>query len=160
MPQPDLSPGSPAGADHAARLAVADVLDRLVLWARRAAPSRMSSTSVTTLDSLAHAGPQRVTDLAGQQGVAQPSMTTLVNRLCREGYAERVPHPRDGRSTLVGVTALGRRALQERHAERAAALAVAIGDLPTDQQRALARLLEPLRALTEQTPSTPERSLV
>jgi DNA-binding MarR family transcriptional regulator len=133
------------------RAAVADVLDRLVVWARRAAPTRMSSTSITTLDSLAHAGPQRVTDLAVQQSVAQPSMTTLVNRLCQEGYAERVPHPYDGRSMLVGVTAQGRRALRERHTERAAALEQAISGLSPQHQSALAGLVEPLRALTEQT---------
>jgi DNA-binding MarR family transcriptional regulator len=139
------------------RAAVADVLDRLVVWARRAAPSRMSSTSVTTLDSLAHAGPQRVTDLALQQRVAQPSMTTLVNRLCHEGYAERLPHPHDGRSMLVGVTAEGRRVLSERHTERAAALERAISRLTAEHQTALAGLVEPLRALTEQ-PSRNESS--
>ncbi|MEP7089638.1 MAG: MarR family transcriptional regulator [Nocardioidaceae bacterium] len=135
------------------RAAVADVLDRLVLWVRRAAPSRMSSTSVTTLDSLAYSGPQRVTDLAVQQSVAQPSMTTLVNRLCHEGYAERLPNPQDGRSMLVGVTTEGRRVLGERHAERAAVLEQVIGGLPTEQQSALGDLVAPLRALTHQTPS-------
>jgi len=135
------------------RAAVADVLDRLILWARRAAPSRMSSTSLTTLDSLAHAGPQRVTDLAVQQGVAQPSMTTLVNRLCHEGYAERLPHPHDGRSMLVGVTAEGRRVLSERHAERAAALEQVINGLSPEHQSTLGGLVEPLRALTEHVTS-------
>ena len=147
---PQLNVARQATNDHA----VADVLDRLILWARRAAPSRMSSTSVTTLDSLAHSGPQRVTDLAVQQAVAQPSMTTLVNRLCHEGYAARVPHPHDGRSMLVGITAEGRRALSERHAERTAALGVAIGRLSTDHQHALGELVEPLRALTEQSSTT------
>jgi DNA-binding MarR family transcriptional regulator len=147
MPQPT------SVAHPVDRAAVADVLDRLILWARRAAPSRMSSTSVTTLDSLAHSGPQRVTDLALQQSVAQPSMTTLVNRLCHEGYAERLPNPNDGRSMLVGVTAEGRRVLRERHAERATALELAIRGLSTEHQSALGGLVEPLRALTELNPS-------
>jgi DNA-binding MarR family transcriptional regulator len=135
------------------RAAVGDVLDRLVVWARRAAPSRMSSTSITTLDSLALSGPQRVTDLAVQQSVAQPSMTTLVNRLCQEGYAERLPNPHDGRSMLVGVTAEGCRVLQERRRERAAALELAISGLSPEHQIALAGLVEPLRALTEHVTS-------
>jgi DNA-binding MarR family transcriptional regulator len=142
MPQPT------SVVESVDRAAVADVLDRLVVWARRAAPSRMSSTSVTTLDSLAHSGPQRVTDLAVQQSVAQPSMTTLVNRLCQEGYAERLPNPHDRRSMLVGITAAGRRALHERHTERAAALEQAISGLSPEHQSALAGLVEPLRALT------------
>ena len=44
--------------------------------------------------------------------------------------------------------------LRERHAERTAALEVAISHLSTELQRALDELVEPLRALTEQTPST------
>ena len=135
------------------RLGVADTLDRLILWARRAAPSRMSSTSITTLDSLAHDGPRRVTDLAVLQGVSQPSMTTLLNRLCREGYAARLPHPHDRRSTLVGVTAAGRRALAQRQGERTAALAAAIRELPAEHQIALGALVEPLDALTRQAPN-------
>src|SRR5690349_14619539 len=62
------------------QLAIAHELERVSLWARRGAPARMSSTSITTLDTLEHSGPARITDLADIQGVTQPGMTTLVNR--------------------------------------------------------------------------------
>ena len=148
MPQP-TAVGEPVD-----RLAVAEVLDQLIVWARRTVPSTMSSISVTTLLSLAETGPQRVTDLATQQAVSQPSMTALVNRLCQEGYATRQPHPHDGRAVLVAITPGGRRELRQRHADRAAAFEAAISRLHPDHQHALAGLAAPLRALTEQTSST------
>lgn len=135
--------------DVSDQLAVADGVGRLLLWARRVAPAQMSSTSITTLDRLSYAGPLRITDLADLEGVSQPGMTTLVNRLCVEGYTQRLPDPSDGRACLVGITAAGRDVLVERHAERSYALKAAIDRLPAEHQAALSAALEALHALTQ-----------
>jgi hypothetical protein len=73
------------------QVAVARELNRLSLWARRGAPAQLSSTSITTLDTLEYAGPTRITDLATGEGMSQPGMTTLINRL--EGGRSRAPGP-------------------------------------------------------------------
>ena len=130
------------------QLAIADELERVSLWARRGMPSRMSPTSITTLDSLEHSGPLRITDLADLQGVTQPGMTTLVNRLAADGYAERFADPTDGRAALVRITPAGRQVLAERHAARSAAISAAISQLPAEHQHALSAAAEALRALT------------
>jgi DNA-binding MarR family transcriptional regulator len=135
------------------QLAIADELERVSLWARRGMPSRMSPTSITTLDSLEHSGPLRITDLADLQGVTQPGMTTLVNRLAADGYAERFADPTDGRAALVRITPAGRQVLAERHAARSAAISDAISQLPAEHQRALSAAAEALRALTRIPPS-------
>jgi DNA-binding MarR family transcriptional regulator len=135
------------------QLAIAHELERVSLWARRGMPARMSSTSITTLDSLEHSGPLRITDLADLQGVTQPGMTTLVNRLAADGYAERFADPTDGRATLVRITPAGRQVLSERHAARSAAISAAISQLPAEHQRALSAAAEALRALTHIPPS-------
>jgi DNA-binding MarR family transcriptional regulator len=135
------------------QLAIADELERVSLWARRGMPSRMSPTSITTLDSLEHSGPLRITDLADLQGVTQPGMTTLVNRLAADGYAERFADPTDGRAALVRITPAGRQVLAERHAARSAAISDAISQLPAEHQRALSAAAEALRALTHIPPS-------
>lgn len=135
------------------QLAIAHELERVSLWARRGMPARMSSTSITTLDSLEYSGPMRITDLAGFQGVTQPGMTTLVNRLAADGYAERFPDPTDGRATLVRITPAGRQVLTERHAARSAAIGAAIARLPAGQQHALSAAAEALHALTQIPPS-------
>ena len=135
------------------QLGIADGLDRLVLWARRVTPVLMSSTSITTLDTLEYAGPLRITDLAEREGVSQPGMTMLVNRLAGEGYAQRFADPTDGRVALVRITAAGRHVLSERHAARAAALRAVIARLPIEHQVALGAAVDALHALTQTTPS-------
>jgi MarR family len=72
-----------------ARIGVGEALVGLtasvVRWARR----DMSLTSLGTLATLEWAGPQRITDLARAEGVAQPSMTVLVGTLERDGLVVR-----------------------------------------------------------------------
>jgi DNA-binding MarR family transcriptional regulator len=141
-------------APAADRLAIAHELERVSLWARRGAPAaRMSSTSLTTLDTLEYSGPTRITELADLQGVTQPGMTTLVNRLAADGYAERFPDPTDGRATLVRITPAGRQVLAERHAARSAAIGAAIDRLSAEHQAALAAAADALRALIQIPPS-------
>ena len=135
------------------RAAIADGLDRLLLWARRGAPAQISSTSITTLDTLEYRGPLRITDLAEREGVTQPGMTTLINRLESARYAERFSDPTDGRATLVRITAAGQLVLRERHAARSAALHDVIARLPMEHQAALAAALNALNAITQTTPS-------
>jgi DNA-binding MarR family transcriptional regulator len=85
--------------------------------------------------------------------VGQPGMTTLINRLAGDGYAERFADPTDGRAALVRITPAGRQVLTERHAARSAALRVVIARLPIEHQAALAAALDALHALTQTTPS-------
>lgn len=104
----DWHPGSPPDA--------ADVLDLLGMYRR--AESQMRST---TRDSLhlgetdlaalrfllreTQSGRQvRQRDLAQALGISSPSVSGLVDRLCRDGYAERVPHPEDRRSVAIRPT--------------------------------------------------------
>jgi DNA-binding MarR family transcriptional regulator len=136
------------------RLAVARELERVSLWARRSGQPRISSTSVTTLDVLEYRGPMRITDLAVSQGVTQPGMTTLVNRLVAEGYAERFADVADGRATLVRITAAGRDLLAEWHAVRSARIGAAIAELSPEHQRALSAAAAALHALTHIQPGT------
>jgi DNA-binding MarR family transcriptional regulator len=133
--------------------AIADGLDRLLLWARRGAPAQMSSTSITTLDTLAYSGPLRITELADREGVSQPGMTTLVQRLVTGGFAERRRDTTDGRATLIAITTAGHQVLAERSAARSAALRPLIERLPIEHQAALEAAVGALDALTQITTS-------
>jgi len=139
-------------------LAIADGLDRLVLWARRSTPAQMSSTSITTLDTLDRDGPLRVTELAQREGVSQPGMTTLVNRLVGQGYAERLPDPRDRRAALVRITPAGRDMLRARQRSRSVALHTVIARLPHEHQAALGAVVDALHALTQTPPDIETRA--
>ncbi len=137
------------------RRAVAEQLDRLILWARRKSPPPLSSSAITTLDTLAESGPQRISDLAEHERVTQPGMTTMVNRLEASGHAERVPDPTDGRATLVRITTEGRRLLAERARARAAVLEAELATLPTSDQRALLGALDVIGRLTGSSRTAP-----
>src|SRR5215211_5152476 len=65
----------------------------------------LSRTAASVLATLRDGGPQRVTALAAGESVAQPSMTTLLSRLERDGLVERGADPADARAVLASITA-------------------------------------------------------
>jgi DNA-binding MarR family transcriptional regulator len=56
-------------------------------------------------------GPLGITALAEADRCSQPTMSGTVSALVDRGWVSKVPHPDDARSTLVDLTAAGRRTL-------------------------------------------------
>jgi DNA-binding MarR family transcriptional regulator len=119
---------------------VAAGLEELTRFAvrRTGTPRDISFTTASTLSRLEHEGPRRLTSLAADEGVAQPSMTQLVQRLERQGLVERDRDPGDKRVVWVAITDAGRRLLSDRRASRAEELATLLADLPPEDEAALA----------------------
>jgi DNA-binding MarR family transcriptional regulator len=115
----------------------------------RDAPGELSRTAASVLATLRDSGPQRITALAAAEAVAQPSMTSLVGRLERDGLAERVADPQDARAVLARLTDRGREQLQARRAARAARLQERLRALDSDERAQLAAALPVLHKLTE-----------
>src|SRR4051794_41263571 len=67
----------------------------------------LSRTAAAVLATLRDHGAQRVTALAASEAVAQPTMTTLVGRLERDGLVERGGDPADARAVLRAITREG-----------------------------------------------------
>lgn len=140
---------------HADLDEIADGLERLSMWMRRVATTQVSSSTITTLDTLRAEGPARISELAERESISQPGMTILVNRLEAAGWAERTPDPSDGRAALVRITAAGGAVLADRHAARTAAVRAKLADLDLADARRLAaalpaveRLISPARKAT------------
>ena len=131
--------------------AAADLMDRLSIWLRRQVPTKMSSSTVTTLYTLNSDGPLRISDLAVREAVSQPGMTTVVNRLEAAGHAERIADPADGRVALVRITDAGRAVLLERHATRTVALQEQLQRLDESDRAAIAAALPALERLINST---------
>ena len=130
--------------------AVAEAIERLVMWVRRQTPAQVSTSTITTLDTLHTEGPMRISDLAQHEAISQPGMTTLVNRLEAAGQAERIPDPTDGRATLVRITEVGRTVLADRHAARTEALLAELARLdPADRDALVAALPAVQRLITK-----------
>ena len=117
---------------------LAGSIDRLLGWHRRnTPPGGHSLTARSVLARLDVEGPSRISDLARAEGVTQPAMTGLVNRLEAEDKVRREADPTDARAALVSLTADGRQFVRARRAERAAVLAAALERLPAPDQEAL-----------------------
>lgn len=110
---------------------------------------QLSFTAAATLARLEREGPARLTVLAAAEGVAQPSMTQLVQRLRAQGFVERVGDPEDGRVTLVTLTDAGRHVLAERRKARDARLAQLLATLPEEEQQALGAAIRTALPLVE-----------
>ena len=70
-----------------------------------AAERGLSATEEKALDLLERCGPLTAGELAERSGLAPASVTGLVDRLERKGFARRVPHPADRRRILVEIDA-------------------------------------------------------
>jgi DNA-binding MarR family transcriptional regulator len=134
---------------HETEHAIATAIDGLVALAIRGGPRDISLTAAATLATLERGGPCRLTDLAEIEGVAQPSMSTLVTGLERSGLAERRASPDDGRVVLVTLTPAGADYLSTRRQARAARLADLIRMLPADQAAALAAAVPAMISLRD-----------
>jgi len=93
--------------------------------------------------------PCRMSDLAGQQSCDPSSITSLVDRLERDGLVKRVADPDDGRVRLVTLTAAGRR-MRQRFLDEVSTMPDPFASLTADQRSALVVRLQ----VPEGTPTT------
>jgi DNA-binding MarR family transcriptional regulator len=76
----------------------------------------VSRTEAALLAALA-ARPHRITELAAREGITQPAVTQVVNRLQQRGLAERAGDPGDARVVLARLTEAGSEMLESLYAD-------------------------------------------
>ena len=108
----------------------------------------ISRTDASVLNALTGA-PRRVTELAELEGLAQPTMTLLVQRLEQRGWVKRDRHADDGRVVLISLTGAGRTALEEFRARVGAALHEHMEAMSDEQVAALATATDALASLVD-----------
>jgi DNA-binding MarR family transcriptional regulator len=130
---------------------VAAALDAATSFVVRqlAGQGEVSLTAATTLSTLNRKGACRLTELAQLQGVSQPSMTSLVGRLEKQGFAARATDPSDGRISLISVTDAGREVLDRRRQGRLAFFCSLLDGLSPEDREALTRATPALHKLTD-----------
>jgi DNA-binding MarR family transcriptional regulator len=101
------------------------------------------SILVTLLDQ----GPIRMTDLAAHERVRTPTTTVAIRRLEKIGLVKRSRDPSDLRAVLVDITPRGRAVHGESLANRHAALAAMLSQLPESDLNTLMKALTPLERL-------------
>jgi DNA-binding MarR family transcriptional regulator len=116
---------------------------------RETAAAGMSRTQLSVLTTLRDGGAVRITELAEAERVTQPSMTVLVSRLEREGWAKRQPDPVDGRAVVVAITPAGLAERDRMTAAGADLLAQRLEGLTAKERAALAAALPVLDRLID-----------
>lgn len=107
----------------------AALLSRLIFRHARPGVTRSEGSMLATLES----GPQRITDLAELEGLAQPTVTLLVKRLEERGWVARGRTSGDGRVVMVSLTGSGELVLQEARSRYQDLLSACLSEL-TDER--------------------------
>jgi DNA-binding MarR family transcriptional regulator len=106
----------------------------------------------------------RLTTLAAKEGISQPSMTQLIQRLERQGLVTRLADPDDGRAALIGITKRGQALLDDRKRLRRERLTELLATLTPEEESALwlsARVAFPiLSRLVENADSPPNDATI
>jgi DNA-binding MarR family transcriptional regulator len=118
----------------------AGVLVRLLV---RQLGGELSRTEVSLLSTLS-GGPRRITELAELEGLAQPTMTSLVKQLEQQGLVRRERPSDDGRVVLVHLTDGGAVAREDYLARVRELLGGYLAEIPDEQVDALAAATEAL----------------
>jgi DNA-binding MarR family transcriptional regulator len=127
---------------------VTAALERLIgLFRSLSPPDGLSLTAAATLATLERSGPCRLTALAAHEGVTQPAMTQLVDRLQGMSLLERTQDPADGRVVQVRITPEGKALLAQRRAVRAERVAELLMRLSPGEQALLTAALPAMEAL-------------
>jgi DNA-binding MarR family transcriptional regulator len=130
----------------------AGLLARLLV---RQLGGELSRTEVGLLNTLS-SGPRRITELAELEGLAQPTMTSLVKHLEQQQLVRRDRQADDGRVVLVHLTDGGAVALEDYRARVRELLGSYLAEIPDEQVQALAAAtdaLDQLVALLQQPPA-------
>jgi DNA-binding MarR family transcriptional regulator len=93
--------------------------------------------------------PQRITELAAGEGVTQPAITRVVNRLEERGWVTRESDPRDGRAVMVRLTPAGGTVFNRLRGEYRALVHEEMATLDDDDVETLARAIDVLDELIE-----------
>jgi DNA-binding MarR family transcriptional regulator len=80
----------------------------------------LGTTETQAISYLTVHGDRGQNELAADLGLSSGASTALVDRLERQGIAERIPHPSDRRRTLVRLTSRGEGVVKESRAWLAA----------------------------------------
>jgi DNA-binding MarR family transcriptional regulator len=97
----------------------------------------LSASAGFLLNRVSREGPARLTTLATKEGVSQPSMTQLIQRLERQGLVTRRTDPDDGRVALVAITEAGQVLLDARKESRRERLTAFLATLSSEEELAL-----------------------
>ncbi len=125
------------------RFAIARTARRL----RQEAGSPLSPTLTAALATIERHGPLTPSELALKERVQRPNATKLIARLEADGLVLRTDAPDDARSSLISISAPGRKLLLEARSKKDEFLSDRLEALPPEDRETLARAATLLEGL-------------
>ncbi|MCU1363967.1 MAG: MarR family transcriptional regulator [Acidimicrobiaceae bacterium] len=126
------SPTARADALDLVAATLVSQISRLARLLRGAGPRELSRTEAGLLATLSE-GPRRITELAGTEALAQPSVSKLVDKLEGRGLVARERAGDDGRVVVVSISSEGRLRLQSFRGQVQALLRQTLLDLDDEE---------------------------
>jgi DNA-binding MarR family transcriptional regulator len=149
-----VSPPKPVTVDRSERLehVSSQLLARVALLTRlltrHLLGDELSRSEAGVLNTLRlRGGPRRITELAEIEGLAQPTMTLLIQRLEQRALVSRERQANDGRVVLVSLTEAGHAAIDRVVTQATDALRGVLAEMPDQQVEALAAATDTLGEL-------------
>lgn len=109
----------------------------------------VSVPELIALEHLDGDGSLGPSEMARRLQMTSGAMTALLDRLERDGYVRREPHPHDRRRVLLRRTAKADDDLSEETATIAAEVLALAGELAPDERRVVGRFLDGLTEIAE-----------
>ncbi len=144
MPRRRVSSSAPSRAQLLAALHLAgreSSTATVMFHATIAATQGLSATETKALDVLDREGPLTAGEIAGRTGLAPPSVTGLIDRLERKGFARRVADPVDRRRVRVERSAEGFAALAPLFADFGARIDALYAEFTDEQLQTILRFM-------------------
>jgi DNA-binding MarR family transcriptional regulator len=146
-------------AAHERFLSAFDAFAQAVRRARGAAPSdlpdRLTLSQYSLLIPLAAGGTARISQLAGEAGIAPSTATRIIDALERRDVVRRSPSPEDRRGVVVSLTDAGRAALCRQDAWMHGRQTAFFDALPDTEQAVVSDLLVRLSELIDELSAGP-----
>jgi DNA-binding MarR family transcriptional regulator len=136
----------PPSREHIANLLRDVTLSYYRFTAMASQQAGLGVTELMALGYLRDRGSLRAGQLGERLGLTSASITALIDRLERVGYAHRVRHPHDRRSVLVELTPEGRSEVGALFELLASNVEAALDGMTQDQQEAIAQFLKEITA--------------
>jgi DNA-binding MarR family transcriptional regulator len=124
---------------------------RLARRLRQQAEEGATASMLSALSTLERLGPLTLTELAQLERVQPPSITKVVGRLEEEGLVKREGDAKDRRVSRITLTAKGKRSIEQNRSRKTAYLARGLESLQPEDLAVLARALDVLDGLMEET---------
>ena len=109
----------------------------------------LTETDVLAIQHLAWAGALTPSRLSELLQLTSGGTTALIQRLARQGFISREPHPEDRRSSLVRLSPDGERRAAELYAPLVSALDAAASALAAEERAVVSRCLAGVASIAE-----------